>query len=151
MLYTKIENGKALSHAFVLEYFVGRGDIGSVNATPEELTAANIVPVTLFTGTSPIDGHQYGVDIIQQSDGTWAQELVRRTISEEQYQNNVDVLSQAVKADRSRMLVSCDWVVAKSIEDGTPVPDAWKTYRQALRDIPSQEGFPFNITWPQRP
>lgn len=27
----------------------------------------------------------------------------------------------------------------------------WAKYRQALRDIPQQEGFPFNITWPDKP
>jgi len=26
-----------------------------------------------------------------------------------------------------------------------------KTYRQALRDITTQEGFPHNITWPEKP
>ncbi|MGF6839911.1 hypothetical protein QF001_003778 [Paraburkholderia youngii] len=29
--------------------------------------------------------------------------------------------------------------------------DAWKTYRQALRDIPQQAGFPFSVEWPARP
>ena len=27
----------------------------------------------------------------------------------------------------------------------------WKTYRQALRDIPTQSGFPETITWPTKP
>tara|TARA_R110000787_G_scaffold186342_1_gene297884 strand:+ start:1166 stop:1384 length:219 start_codon:yes stop_codon:yes gene_type:complete len=31
------------------------------------------------------------------------------------------------------------------------VPDAWRTYRQALRDVPAQSGFPDNITWPTEP
>ena len=29
--------------------------------------------------------------------------------------------------------------------------EAWKAYRQALRDLPQQEGFPFEIDWPERP
>jgi len=29
--------------------------------------------------------------------------------------------------------------------------DEWKTYRQALRDIPSQEGFSNSVTWPTKP
>jgi hypothetical protein len=28
---------------------------------------------------------------------------------------------------------------------------AWATYRQALRDISSQQGFPWTITWPDAP
>ena len=31
------------------------------------------------------------------------------------------------------------------------VPDDWRTYRQALRDIPAQSGFPTNVTWPVKP
>ena len=29
--------------------------------------------------------------------------------------------------------------------------DAWRAYRQALLDVPQQEGFPNNITWPEAP
>ena len=31
------------------------------------------------------------------------------------------------------------------------ITDEWRTYRQALRDVPSQAGFPDNITWPTKP
>ena len=31
------------------------------------------------------------------------------------------------------------------------ITDEWRTYRQALRDIPAQAGFPDNITWPTKP
>jgi hypothetical protein len=29
--------------------------------------------------------------------------------------------------------------------------NAWRDYRQALRDIPQQEGYPITLTWPQPP
>ena len=29
--------------------------------------------------------------------------------------------------------------------------DAWRAYRQALLDVPQQEGFPTNIVWPEAP
>ena len=31
------------------------------------------------------------------------------------------------------------------------ITDEWRTYRQALRDVPSQAGFPTNVTWPTKP
>ena len=31
------------------------------------------------------------------------------------------------------------------------ITDAWTTYRQALRDIPAQSGFPASVTWPTKP
>ena len=54
----------------------------------------------------------------------------------------------AVRADRSNKLADCDWTQV----DDSPVDKAvWATYRQALRDITSQAGFPWTITWPDAP
>lgn len=36
-------------------------------------------------------------------------------------------------------------------ELGSIISGKWAKYRQALRDIPEQEGFPFNIEWPEQP
>jgi hypothetical protein len=150
LLYTQIENGQALYPASGIGFFIDR-EIITAGATEEDLAQANIVQVTPFTGQAPVDGRQYRVEIIQQSDDSWAHELVEVEISEEQYANNVAVQTQAVKADRDRMIAATDWIVTKSAEAGEPVPESWKTYRQALRDIPEQAGFPFQVTWPTRP
>lgn len=40
-----------------------------------------------------------------------------------------------LKKRRNRLLADSDWVVARSIETGEPIPQEWKDYRQALRDI----------------
>lgn len=51
-----------------------------------------------------------------------------------------------VRADRNKRIADCDW---------TQLPDApvdaavWATYRQALRDISKQAGFPWEVTWPE--
>lgn len=57
----------------------------------------------------------------------------------------------SVRFKRNELLSDCDWVVVKSLETSTPVPQDWATYRQALRDIPQQAGFPHNVTWPTQP
>lgn len=31
------------------------------------------------------------------------------------------------------------------------IPEDWRTYRQALRDVPAQAGFPASVTWPTEP
>jgi hypothetical protein len=150
-MYIQIENGKAKYPAASLEYFVAQNVIDSVDATQAELTAANVVPVTMFVGQAPVDGHRYDVEIVQQSDGSWAQELVQLQISEEEYQNNVSVQAQAVKADRTRMLTDCDWTQMPDVNLSDTSKAAWAVFRQALRDIPNQPGFPFNVTWPSPP
>jgi hypothetical protein len=151
MLYTQIENNKAKYLAVTIEGLVILNVISNITATAEQLAQANVVQVTMLSGQVPVDGYEYELEIKQQSNGSWAQELVKKEISEEQYQNNVAVQVQAVKADRNRMLAGTDWIVAKSIESGNSVPDNWKIYRQALRDIPTQESYPWTITWPTPP
>jgi len=55
-----------------------------------------------------------------------------------------------VRGQRDSLLTKSDWVVAKASETGVAVSDDWKTYRQALRDVPTQSD-PDNITWPTKP
>ena len=53
-----------------------------------------------------------------------------------------------VRRQRNQMLKDCDWT---QIADSTADKTAWATYRQALRDVPSQTGFPWTITFPAQP
>ena len=57
-------------------------------------------------------------------------------------------LAPRVRSKRDRLLESTDWT---QVADAPVDQAAWAMYRQALRDIPDQAGFPFNITWPQQP
>ena len=57
---------------------------------------------------------------------------------------------KTVRLQRDRLLNETDWIVTKAKETSTNIPAAWKTYRQALRDVPSQSD-PDNITWPTKP
>lgn len=53
------------------------------------------------------------------------------------------------RAKRIRLLADSDWVTLRSVESGTPVPQAWAQYRQALRDLPMSN--PTTIVWPEPP
>ena len=57
----------------------------------------------------------------------------------------------AARAERDKLIASCDWMAIKAFEGGTTVSTEWATYRQALRDVSAQEGFPNDITWPEKP
>ena len=59
--------------------------------------------------------------------------------------------AKEARAKRDRLLTESDWVTIRATERGDPVPTEWQTYRQALRDIPDQTGFPEEIDWPQEP
>lgn len=57
----------------------------------------------------------------------------------------------AARAERDKLIASCDWMAIKAFEGGTTVSTEWATYRQALRDVTDQAGFPNEITWPEKP
>lgn len=71
-------------------------------------------------------------------------------VGEEVVDNSItdEAVRIVAREQRDLLLQQSDW---------TQVPDApvnsasWATYRQALRDVPSQSGFPDNITWPTKP
>jgi hypothetical protein len=50
-------------------------------------------------------------------------------------QGRFDRLMMSLRAKRDALLNETDWIVTKAKETGTTIPTAWKTYRQALRDI----------------
>ena len=60
-----------------------------------------------------------------------------------------EILASEARTERTARLRDSDW---------TQVPDvpldnkeAWATYRQELRDVPNQSGFPREIDWPSQP
>lgn len=56
-----------------------------------------------------------------------------------------------LREERNKKLAATDWVVTKAFETGGSVPESWKTYRQALRDITISTQSIFSVTWPTEP
>ena len=69
-----------------------------------------------------------------------------------------------LRVERDKRLAESDWVITKAIENETSIPSEWKTYRQALRDLPSSAtpvlgatiGGNYDpgvrdVTWPTKP
>ena len=59
--------------------------------------------------------------------------------------------AKSVRAQRDTKLAECDWRVVKALEGGLPQDFDWAAYRQALRDVTTQAGFPWTIDWPTQP
>jgi len=56
--------------------------------------------------------------------------------------------AEEVRAERDRLLAASDWT---QVLDAPVDQAAWAAYRQALRDVPQQEGFPHDVAWPVKP
>lgn len=63
----------------------------------------------------------------------------------------VEEAARNVRSQRDKFLSECDWVIIMHTEKGTNIPAPWEIYRQSLRDITAQSGFPHNVQWPAKP
>lgn len=62
-----------------------------------------------------------------------------------------EILIEQINRIRKKKLSDSDWIVNRAYDQAEPVPQAWAQYRQALRDLPTQPGYPRSIVWPTEP
>ena len=55
-------------------------------------------------------------------------------------------LAAQARTQRNSLLASTDWTQLPDVPQATR--EAYAVYRQALRDVPKQDGFPTDINWP---
>ncbi|MNJ21242.1 hypothetical protein D3C77_155890 [compost metagenome] len=62
-----------------------------------------------------------------------------------------DEVAAGLRQKRDVLLAGSDWVSLRANDTGTAVPTEWLVYRSGLRDLPTQSGWPRNVTWPELP
>lgn len=68
-----------------------------------------------------------------------------------------DPNEEEIRSERNALLNESDKEMMKIFDEATSwanletLRSDWKTYRQALRDVPTQDGFPGNVVWPTKP
>jgi len=67
---------------------------------------------------------------------------------EDSYRLNIDnQASEGIRDTRNSLISKSDWMGCSDVV----MSDEWREYRQELRDITTQEGFPHNVDWPEEP
>ena len=138
---------KVLTEAIINEW---GGDI--VFEGPQA-TGGTVYQYSMRDGVREIDGKWYTNYILgpvftdtPASEGRPAKTAAE---NEAEYKAMKDAEQAAnVRRTRNDKLKDCDWT---QIADSTADKPKWATYRQALRDITAQAGFPWTITWPDAP
>ena len=75
---------------------------------------------------------------------------VTAATNEAAYKAKIDAdAADRVRTDRDTKLTDCDWT--QTNDSPVKAESTWTTYRQALRDVPTQAGFPHTVTWPTKP
>lgn len=84
-------------------------------------------------------------------DGFWKYGWTIIDKTEDAIEHDTMLKAMQVRRQRDEFLAACDWVTLKAIDTNTSIDPDWVTYRQALRDITTQDGFPYSVAWPTKP
>lgn len=109
---------------------------------------AHIIQDGVVVNTIEVDSLDFMPNLVEATDGS-----IGWTYTNGVFTAPADTTTDAEKASNARvrrnsLLSNSDWTQAA---DSPVDTTAWATYRQALRDVPSQGGFPNTITWPSEP
>ena len=108
-----------------------------------DVTIAQTGKTVRFTA-NPDDSEDYGRQLYNQLNTTYSSEVAECPESE-----RYEAFAGMVRADRNSRLKNTDWTQNSDVPEATR--SLWAPYRQALRDVPSQAGFPYEISWPVPP
>ena len=87
-------------------------------------------------------------DGVEQIDGKWFTKYSVADMDDDAKAAKDAEQAKSVRSDRNQRLKDCDWT---QLADSTADKQAWATYRQSLRDVPAQAGFPWDVQWPDQP
>jgi hypothetical protein len=161
------ETGAVMYEAEFRTHIKANGGPTWATTTPEVLEALGADVV--FEGPQATGGtvYQFSMpDGVEQIEGKWytkhilgpvftdrpaTEDAPAKTAAEQEaeYKAMKDAeQAKSVRQTRTEKLKDSDWT---QVADAPVDKAAWATYRQALRDITSQAGFPWTIDWPEQP
>lgn len=152
MLYVKVIDGIAVKYPYTQTDLVWDNPSTSfpVGGVPE----STLVEWGMFqveaSAIPAVDPRvQRVVELNPSFDGqSWVQQWVVEDIPQAEIDAMTDQQAASVRADRNARLAATDWRVIKALEEGNGLDFDVASYRQTLRDVPSQPGFPWNVVWP---
>ena len=117
--------------------------------TPDEATLFGVHKLQLVTPPfhNPVTQTRTDGDALL-VDGVWKQNWVIANMPAAEAAVALSTEKGRIRTLRNDLLNASDWT---QISDSTADKAAWAIYRQALRDIPAQNGFPLTIEWPTSP
>jgi hypothetical protein len=160
-------NGQVMYEGELRSYLLANNgpSFGVLNAEVLESIGADV----LLEGAQASGGNHYQVSQrqgVEQIDGKWYTKYVlgpvftdtpatdttsAKTAAENEaaYKTAKDTeQTKSMRSSRDEKLKDSDW---SQVADAPVDKAVWATYRQALRDVPTQSGFPWEVTWPTQP
>ena len=115
-------------------------------------TAASFNCFPVAPTTPPAEDHTVNLErtAVNQS-GTWVEEWISTPATSEEIAERTAAKSNDVRDDRNKRLAECDWTQLADSPLDADAKLAWALYRETLRTVPEQPGFPWNVEWPPVP
>ena len=120
----------------------------STNPSPEELSHYNVYYVEPSAQPELGRYQKLQFDIEYAGNDLYREQWTAVEMSAEEKQLKDDTQAGSVRLMRNKLLAECDWT---QLDDAPADAAAWAVYRQQLRDVTKQVGFPWEINWPQQP
>ena len=151
-MHALIENGALKQYPYNVAQLKAANPNVSFPATPSDETLQEFGMFRVFNAAQPdlTDTQVLEEDppVFSSEDQRWTQVWRVRDMTAEEVQQRNDGKAAEVRAERNDKLSKSDWT---QLADAQVDKAVWAAYRQALRDVPAQEGFPWTITWPDAP
>lgn len=118
------------------------------NTSFSEKQVLNNFPSVEAYEESPKPEHQWYQKVVEDAPINGVQQWRILESSEEEKAALTGEMSTLIRDTRKGLLAASDWT---QVADAPVSKQAWADYRQALRDITSQAGFPWDVQWPTQP
>lgn len=149
MLLVKVKNDAIVAFPYTVQQF--RAEMSHISL-PHDLSEELLAEHGVYrVHDSPWPAHVdaglfriWQANPIKKEDGRWYINYAWAQFTE-------DVASANMRNRRNSMIKDTDWRAYPDSPGTAEERQAWLDYRQALRDITNQAGFPFNIVWPTIP
>lgn len=154
-MYCRVKNGEVIAYPYDFRRLASENKnmMFSAHPTPSELANFNVYRVYSNT-IDPYDATTHKVvkaDKPVLIDGKWTIINTVLPLTEDEIAVRYAEKSEVIRDRRDSLLVSSDWTQGNDSPLDNASRQLWASYRQNLRDITSQEGFPYDVVWPTKP
>jgi len=144
----RTQSGQVMYEAEFRAYTLSNGGPTWGTTTPEvlaELGASVVLEGAQASPTRYQTAYRNGVEEI---DGKWYTKYSVADMDDEAKTAKDAEQAKSVRTTRDEKLKDSDWT---QVADAPVDKTVWATYRQELRDLTKQSGFPWEVTWPTQP
>jgi hypothetical protein len=144
----RTQSGQVMYEAEFRAYTLANGGPTWGTTTPEVLSELGASVVLEGAQASPTRYQTAYRDGVEEIDGKWYTKYSVADMDDEAKTAKDAEQAKSVRTTRDEKLKDSDWT---QVADAPVDKTVWATYRQELRDVPTQSGFPWEVTYPTQP